>query len=240
MNPKVAGSIPARPIAATRWGKCFRRGAFAGTSGAPPHAVQRSEFRVVRISIEADERGRDVRRNARSYRTYPGPMSMSAGERRIVSVLVADVAGSTSIAERIGPERSKFLFDEVVALMRQEVERFGGTVAQLTGDGVLALFGAPVAHEDDPERAVRAALAIGYAISRYDDEIGSAYGIEVRVRSAINTGPVVVPPAGEAPGRLYNALGDTVNVAARLQAHGDLVVGPEKARHLKGRFRLEP
>lgn len=167
-------------------------------------------------------------------------MSMSAGERRIVSVLVADVAGSTSIAERIGPERSKFLFDEVVALMRQEIERFGGTVAQLTGDGVLALFGAPVAHEDDPERAVRAALAIGQAISRYDEEIGSAYGIEVRVRSAINTGQVVVPTAGEAPDRLYNALGDTVNVAARLQAYGDLVIGPETARQLKGRFRLEP
>ena len=92
-------------------------------------------------------------------------MSVTAGERRIVSVLVADVAGSTSIAEKLGPERSKFLFDEVVALMREEVERFGGTVAQLTGDGVLALFGAPTAHEDDSERAVRAALAI-HAVAR--------------------------------------------------------------------------
>ena len=72
-----------------------------------------------------------------------------------MSVLVADVAGSTSIAEQLGPERSKFLFDDVVRLMREEVERFGGTVAQLTGDGVLALFGTPVAHEDDSERAVR-------------------------------------------------------------------------------------
>ena len=91
-------------------------------------------------------------------------MSVTAGERRIVSVLVADVAGSTFIAEQLGPERSKFLFDDVVRLMREEVERFGGTLAQLTGDGVLALFGAPTAHEDDSERAVRAALAIGEAL----------------------------------------------------------------------------
>src|SRR5918911_4172348 len=99
-------------------------------------------------------------------------MAVAAGERRIVSVLVADVAGSTAIGEKLGPERSKFLFDDVVRLMREEVERFGGAVAQLTGDGVLALFGARVAHEDDPERAVRAGLAIGEAIAHYGEEIG--------------------------------------------------------------------
>src|SRR5919199_2958379 len=98
-------------------------------------------------------------------------MAVASGERRIVSVLVADVAGSTAIGERLGPERSKFLFDELVALMREEVERFGGTVAQLTGDGVLALFGAPSAHEDDPERAVRAALAIQDALRVFGREI---------------------------------------------------------------------
>ena len=86
-------------------------------------------------------------------------------------MLVADIAGSTSIAEKLGPERSKFLFDDVVRLMRQEVERFGGTVAQLTGDGVLALFGAPIAHEDDSERAVRAALAIREALDGYAAEV---------------------------------------------------------------------
>ena len=106
-------------------------------------------------------------------------MSVTAGERRIVSVLVADVAGSTSIAEKLGPERSKFLFDDVVRLMREEVERFGGTVAQLTGDGILALFGAPVAHEDDSERAVRAALAIHEALADYAAQIAPAYGIEL-------------------------------------------------------------
>lgn len=167
-------------------------------------------------------------------------MGVESGERRIVSVLVLDVAESTSIAETLGPERSKFLFDEVVALMREEVERFGGTVAQLTGDGVLALFGAPFAHEDDSERAVRSALAIRGAVDRYSAEMGRAYGIELRVRAAVNTGPVVVPEASAPPQLLYNALGDTVNVASRLQAFGELVVGSETARQIGDRFVLEP
>ena len=166
-------------------------------------------------------------------------MPAAAGERRIVSVLVADLAGSTTIAEKLGPERYKFLLDEVVTLMREEVERFGGTVAQLTGDGVLALFGAPVAHEDDSERAVRAALAIRGALDAYGSEVGPAYGVEFGARVAVNTGPVVVP-TGDAPAHvLFNALGDTVNVAARLQALGDLVIGPETARHVEPSFELD-
>jgi ABC-type transport system substrate-binding protein/class 3 adenylate cyclase len=166
-------------------------------------------------------------------------MSATAGERRIVSVLVADVAGSTSIAEKLGPERSKFLFDDVVRLMREEVERFGGTVAQLTGDGILALFGVPVAHEDDSERAVRAALAIHEALDGYAAEVAPAYGLELRARVAVNTGPVVVPAGDAPPHVLYNALGDTVNVAARLQALGDLVVGPGTARQVGHLFELD-
>ncbi|MEP6978089.1 MAG: ABC transporter substrate-binding protein [Thermoleophilia bacterium] len=166
-------------------------------------------------------------------------MSVNAGERRIVSVLVADVAGSTSIAEKLGPERSKFLFDDVVRLMREEVERFGGTVAQLTGDGILALFGAPIAHEDDSERAVRAAVAIREALEAYAAEVAPAYGLELRARVAVNTGPVVVPAGDAPPHVLYNALGDTVNVAARLQALGDLVVGPATAHQVDELFELE-
>jgi class 3 adenylate cyclase len=170
-------------------------------------------------------------------------MSGAAGERRIISVLVADVAGSTAIAERLGPERSKFLFDDVVRLMREEVERLGGTVAQLTGDGVLALFGAPTAHENDSERAVRAALAIHEALGRYAAEVAPSYGIELPARVAVNTGPAVVPAGDAPPDELYNALGDTVNVAARLQSYaGDsgVAVGPVTARQLEASFELEP
>src|SRR5919202_1394086 len=114
-----------------------------------------------------------------------------AGERRIVTVLYADVVGSTAIGERLGPERSKILLDEVIRLIGDQVERFGGTVAQLAGDSVLALFGAPVANEDDSERAVRAALATQRSIGRYAHDVEAAYGVDLAVRIGLNTGPVV-------------------------------------------------
>jgi ABC-type transport system substrate-binding protein/class 3 adenylate cyclase len=166
-----------------------------------------------------------------------------AGERRIVSVLVTDLVDSTAIAEMLGPERSKFLLDEVVRLMAEAVRRFDGTVAQLTGDGLLALFGAPTAHGDDAERAVRAALAIHEALARYAVDVAPAYGIELSARVAVNTGPVVVPGLDAPPDVLYNALGDTVNVAARLQpsaGRDGVAIGPATARELTGRFELEP
>ena len=167
----------------------------------------------------------------------------ATGERRIVTVLISDVVDSTVIAERLGPERSKFLFDELAGLMTEQIRRFDGTVAQLTGDGVLALFGAPTAHGDDAERAVLAALAIHNALGRYAAEVASAYGIELAARVAVNTGLVVVPARDATPDVLYNALGDTVNVAARLQPHagvGGVAIGPATARQLAGRFQLEP
>jgi ABC-type transport system substrate-binding protein/class 3 adenylate cyclase len=170
-------------------------------------------------------------------------MAVTAGERRVVSVLIADIVGSTAIAERLGPERSKFLFDEVVRLMCDQIRRYEGTVAQLTGDGVYALFGAPVAHEGDSERAVRAALGIHEALAGYSGEMAGAYGVELAARVAVNTGPVVVP-AGDAPlEERFNALGDTVNVAARLQplaGPGGVVIGPLTARQVEPRFKLEP
>ena len=170
-------------------------------------------------------------------------MALIAGDQRIVSVLAADVVGSTTIGERLGPERSKFLFDEIVGHMAASVRRYDGTVAQLLGDGLIALFGAPVAHEDDAERAVRAALLMQRRISRYARDVESAYGITVGARVAINTGPVIVPAGGDLDvAERYNALGDTVNVAARLQAEGiegSVVVAGETARQVEETFALE-
>src|SRR5690242_1206595 len=168
-------------------------------------------------------------------------MAVIDGERRVVAVLMADVAGSTAIGERLGPERSKFLFDEVMRLMTAEIERYDGTVAQLLGDGLLAMFGAPVAHEDDSERAVRAGLAIQRALEGYAREVREAYGVDLRARIAVNTGPVVVSPADD-DGRRYNALGDTVNVAARLQAlagEAEVTLGSQTAAQVRDCFELE-
>lgn len=171
-------------------------------------------------------------------------MAVAAGERRIVSVLVADVVGSTAIGEQLGPERSKLLIDEVMRIMTEQVRRFEGTVAQLVGDEMLAVFGHPVAHEDDAERALRAALAIQRGLNQYAQEVEAAYGVELAVRIAVNTGPVVVGVQrdGEDGYDPWNALGDTVNVASRLQelaGKGGVVIGPTTKRQVETGFELE-
>jgi class 3 adenylate cyclase len=130
-----------------------------------------------------------------------------AGERRPLTVLFADIAGSTAIAERLDPEDWTVLVGEAFQRMNQTIERYGGTVGRLMGDGVLAFFGAPVAHEDDPERAVRCGL----------DMVAAVQHLDLQVRVGINTGPVVVAVVGTEKANEYTAMGDTVNVAARMQ-----------------------
>ena len=171
-------------------------------------------------------------------------MAITTGERRIVTALVADVVGSTAIAEKLGPERSKFLVDEVMRIMSEQVRRYDGTVAQLVGDELLAFFGAPVSYEDDSERAIRAALAIQRALGQYAEEVRDAYGIDLAVRIGINTGPVVVgvQTEGEDGYDPWNALGETVNLAARLQqiaGGGGVIIGPTTMRQVESCFDVE-
>src|SRR6266480_8113210 len=135
-------------------------------------------------------------------------------ERKVVTVLFADLVGFTARAERLDPEDVRALLAPYHERLRSELERFGGTVEKFIGDAVMALFGAPVAHEDDPERAVRAALAIRDWVREQGDEL--------QVRIAVNTGEALVtlgarPSEGEAM-----AAGDIVNTAARLQAAAPL------------------
>ena len=144
----------------------------------------------------------------------PAPPRGSS-ERRPITVLFADLAGSTAIAEQMDPEDWTSLVGEAFTRMNSTVERYGGTVARLMGDGVLAFFGAPVAHEDDPERAVRCGLDMVHAI---DDLAATHQGASaLRVRVGVNTGPVVVGIVGTDTAHEYTAMGDTVNVAARMQ-----------------------
>ena len=142
----------------------------------------------------------------------------ASSERRSITVLFADIAGSTSIAERMDPEDWTALVGEAFARMTRTIEQYDGTIARLMGDGVLAFFGAPVAHEDDPERAVRCGLDMARAI----DELGATQrakgASDLRVRVGINTGPVVVGMIGTETANEYTAMGDAVNVAARMQA----------------------
>jgi len=140
-------------------------------------------------------------------------------ERRVITVLVADLVGSTAIAERLGAEEARLVVGEAVARIVRIVERYGGTVKDLAGDGVLALFGAPVAHEDDAERALRAALEVIGEIRHHAVEVAAGWGIEgFGVRVGVNTGEAVLGQLGAGDRVEYAAFGDTVNTCARLQS----------------------
>jgi class 3 adenylate cyclase/tetratricopeptide (TPR) repeat protein len=142
----------------------------------------------------------------------PAAATLPATERRIVTVLFGDLSDFTSWSEELDPERVGAVTDRVLSALAGAVKTFGGHVDKLTGDGIMAVFGAPVAHEDDAERAVRAALSIQRAVRRVlDDERGG--GAPLGLRVGLNTGPVV---AGVQAGLEYTVIGDTVNTAARL------------------------
>jgi len=161
-------------------------------------------------------------------------------ERRVVTAMFADLVGSTALAERLDPEDLKLVVNDAVTRIIGAVEAYRGTVKDLAGDGVLALFGAPQAHEDDPERAVRAALQAVADIAEYADEVERAFGIErFGVRVGVATGMAVVGAVGAGSRVELGALGDAVNVAARLQAHaepGAVLVGSQTRRRVAGIF----
>jgi class 3 adenylate cyclase len=153
-------------------------------------------------------------------------------ERRIVTVLFADLAGSTALGEQLDPEDVRRVQGELFELLNAEVVRFGGTTEKFVGDAVLAVFGIPSAHEDDPERAVRAALAAHKRFASFAERIDSRYGASVGLRTGINTGDVVSSRETAARGELMVS-GDAVNVAARLQqlaAPGEMLVGCGRTR----------
>jgi class 3 adenylate cyclase/tetratricopeptide (TPR) repeat protein len=163
----------------------------------------------------------------------PGPEAPELSEeRRNASVLFADLSGYTALAERLDPEVTKSLVDHALGRLSREVVEHGGRVDKYIGDNVMAVFGAPVAHEDDPERAVRAGLAMQAAMSEINAEIGTraaSSDVEMELRVGVNSGAVIAGRSGDQ----YTVIGDTVNVAARLQAAGrpgEVTVGPATRR----------
>jgi class 3 adenylate cyclase len=164
-----------------------------------------------------------------------------AGERKQVTVLFCDLAGSTAVAGGLDPEVFRELLEQYVALALHEVYRFEGIVTQLSGDGVMALFGAPIAHEDAPQRAVWAGIAIRDALAHFNAQLEAERGISLPARIGINTGPVVVGTVGNDLKMDYTAIGDTTNLASRLESlarPGTILISEPTARMVRGFFVL--
>ncbi|MDJ0780902.1 MAG: adenylate/guanylate cyclase domain-containing protein [Desulfosarcinaceae bacterium] len=139
------------------------------------------------------------------------------GERKLVTVLFADVADYTTFSEKLDPEEVHQIMDGCFKILMDEIHQFEGTINQFTGDGVMALFGAPVAHEDHAQRACYAALSIQDALQTYGDKIKRDTGITFKMRIGLNSGPVIVGVIGNDLRMDYTAVGDTTNLGARME-----------------------
>ncbi len=165
--------------------------------------------------------------------------SVLEGERKQVTVLFADVSGFTAMSERLDPEDVHVIMDRAFEAILEGVHRYEGTINQFLGDGVMALFGAPIAHEDHAQRALRAALAVQEGLEPLRQDVRRAHGVEFRVRMGINTGVVVVGAIGRDLRMDYTAVGDTTNLAARLLGvaePGQIVVSRRVHRLTDGFF----
>jgi len=163
------------------------------------------------------------------------------GERKRVTVLFADIKGSTRLAEQAGAEAWHNILDRFFAILGEAVHRYEGTVNQYTGDGVMALFGAPIAHEDHAQRACFAALAMQAEVRRFADELRLKQGLNLTMRVGLNTGEVIVGRIGDDLRMDYTAQGLTVNLAARMEhicEPGHVYLTKNTAALVEGYFQL--
>jgi class 3 adenylate cyclase/predicted ATPase len=171
------------------------------------------------------------------------PPSASDGERKTITVLFADIKGSMNQIEDLDPEEARAILDPALAIMAEAVNRYQGHVAQSTGDGIFALFGAPIAHEDHPQRAIYAAMRMQEELRRYCDRLRAEGKAPVEIRIGINTGEIVMRSVGKDQSHAeYLPAGHAVGLASRLQTiapTGSIAVSDNTRRLVEGYFQLK-
>jgi class 3 adenylate cyclase/tetratricopeptide (TPR) repeat protein len=164
------------------------------------------------------------------------------GERKQVTVMFCDMAGFTPFMEKLGPDEGYTIMDQIYEILIHKVQDYDGTVNEMTGDGIMALFGAPIAIEDAPQRAIRSSLAIHREISKCSDKLSNKGIPSIKLRAGINTGTVVVGSLGNDLRVEFKAVGDTVNVASRIEGlaePGTTLVSENTFKLSEGFFRFE-
>jgi class 3 adenylate cyclase len=172
-----------------------------------------------------------------------GPGVPSDGERKTVTALFADIKGSTELEQDLDPEQARAIVDPALKLMIDAVSRYDGYIVQSTGDGIFALFGAPVAHEDHPQRALYAALRVQEELRRYSAKLVADGGNPLQCRVGINIGEVVVRSIATRKGQVeYTPIGHTTNLASRMETVapvGSITVAGIHAQAVRRLLRLE-
>jgi class 3 adenylate cyclase/tetratricopeptide (TPR) repeat protein len=166
------------------------------------------------------------------------------GERKTVTALFADIKGSTELEQDLDPEEARAIVDPALKLMIDAARRYDGYIVQSTGDGIFALFGAPVAHEDHPQRALYAALRMQDELNRYSAKLREAGNLPIEARVGVNTGEVVVRSITTGQGHTeYTPIGHTTNLASRMQAlapTGSIAISEQTRKLVEGYFALKP
>jgi class 3 adenylate cyclase len=203
---------------------CKQCGARLSAKAAPSATTASSE----RISVSAEQ----------------ADSAALDGERKTVTALFADIKGSMDLIEDLDPEEARAIVDPALKLMIDAAHRYDGYIVQSTGDGIFALFGAPVAHEDHPQRSLYAALRMQDDVKRYAEKLRAEKGVNLQIRVGANTGEVVVRSIKTGDGHAeYTPIGHSTSLASRLQAlaaPGSIAVSETVRKLAEGYFAMEP
>ena len=211
-----------------RAGARFCDGCGTALSGQPPSSVKSARAPEDRVRVTAEQPFGDT----------------LDGERKTVTALFADIKGSTELEQDLDPEEARAIVDPALKLMIDAVRRYDGYIVQSTGDGIFALFGAPVAHEDHPQRALYAGLRMQEELKRYSAKLVADGGMPIEARIGANTGEVVVRSISTGGGHVeYTPIGHTTNLASRMQAvapTGSIATSEQTRKLCEGYFTLKP